>query len=276
MTSIIIAESVNVTENEVHILSIDMIDVDTLLFNIMNTDTGINYRLYIKKESDWCKENLYKTQNDFSQLYKMLEDCIVNEESMFTHTIQEQKENINFKMSMKKETKFFKLDLELILERHISDDGMTSDRLNSLEYQLNIYKDKTDETINKLQEDNNVLIKQVYELMNFKLKLQEKNKKEYDWLNTEWFRDKDPRLPPVNCGAERTRRNVILLTGQDKGGTNVLPSGTFISQLQMSCPNPVKYDKIINISYILKESTGADYNKMFKSWFDHHMETLQV
>ena len=65
MTSIIIAESVNVTENEVHILSIDMIDVDTLLFNIMNTDTGINYRLYIKKESDWCKENLYKTQNDF-------------------------------------------------------------------------------------------------------------------------------------------------------------------------------------------------------------------
>lgn len=183
MTSIIIAESVNVTENEVHILSIDMIDVDTLLFNIMNTDTGINYRLYIKKESDWCKENLYKTQNDFSQLYKMLEDCIVNEESMFTHTIQEQKENINFKMSMKKETKFFKLDLELILERHISDDGMTSDRLNSLEYQLNIYKDKTDETINKLQEDNNVLIKQVYELMNFKLKLQEKYKKEYDWLN---------------------------------------------------------------------------------------------
>ena len=263
MTSIIIAESVNVTENEVHILSIDMIDVDTLLFNIMNTDTGINYRLYIKKESDWCKENLYKTQNDFSQLYKMVEDCIVNEESMFTHTIQEQKETINFKMSMKKETKFFKLDLELILERYISDDGMTSDRLNSLEYQLNIYKDKTDETINKLQEDNNVLIKQVYELMNFKLKLQEKNKKEYDWLNTEWNRDSN------EC-------NHNILTGnQLYGPYSPLPCSTFTDGLHVSCSNPVKYDKRVNISTVIIESSGPDFKIMFKHWFKKHMETLK-
>ena len=47
-----------------------------------------------------------------------------------------------------------------------------------------LYKFKKDYEL--LKEDNELLKKQVEELIDFKLKLQEKNKKEYDWLNTEW------------------------------------------------------------------------------------------
>jgi len=96
---------VNPYENHLHILSIDMIDVNTLLFNIMNTDTAINYMLYIKKESDWWRDREHE-RNNFIQLYEMLKNCILNlpNESIFTYTIQEQKETINFKMNMKKAT----------------------------------------------------------------------------------------------------------------------------------------------------------------------------
>ena len=57
MAQVIIAENINDPNEEKYKYIIEMIDVETILFNIMNTNTGINYKLYIKKESEWCKEN---------------------------------------------------------------------------------------------------------------------------------------------------------------------------------------------------------------------------
>jgi hypothetical protein len=142
MADIIMAESIDVSE-KTYKFTIDLIDINTISFNIMNTDTGVNYKLYIKKDSEWSKENLYKIQNDFSQLYQILNDCVNNDSSEFKYDLSEEKDNINFKISMKHETKFFKLNLELNLERYISENGIIDDRLNSIEYQLN-----------KLREDN--------------------------------------------------------------------------------------------------------------------------
>ena len=138
MSEVVIAESIDNTDEQVYKYTIDMIDINTILFNIMNTDTGINYKLHIKKNNEWCQENLYKTQNDFSQLYQMLNDCVLNESSIFKYELKEETDHIHFKMEMKNDTKFFKLDLEIKLERHISDNGIIDDRLNSIEYQFNI------------------------------------------------------------------------------------------------------------------------------------------
>ena len=147
MSEVVIAENINCNDEEqVYKYTIDMIDINTILFSIMNTDTGINYKLHIKKNSEWCKENLYKTQNDFSQLYQMLNDCVINDSSMFKYELKEETDHIDFKMEMKNDTKFFKLDLEFKLERHISDNGIIDDRLNSIEYQLNKIRGKNNTT----------------------------------------------------------------------------------------------------------------------------------
>tara|TARA_A100001015_G_scaffold251630_1_gene290763 strand:- start:5532 stop:6488 length:957 start_codon:yes stop_codon:yes gene_type:complete len=144
MTEVVVAENIDNSSNEeTYKFIIDMIDINTISFNVMNTDTGITYKLYIKKESEWCKNNLHKIQNDFSQLYQIINDCINNDKSEFKYILSEEKDNINFKISMKKETKFFKLELDFVLERYISENGIIDDRLNSIEYQLN-----------KLREDN--------------------------------------------------------------------------------------------------------------------------
>ena len=188
MSEIIIAKNIDFNNNDdKYKYVIELIEINTILISIMNTDTGIKYKLYIKKDDEWCTENLYKTQNDFGQLYKMIYDCIFNKESIFKYDLIEEKEIIKFNMGMKKDSPFFKLDLEFNLKKHISENGSTSDKVDSLEYRFNIYKNKTDDTISQLKEDNELLKKQVEELIDFKLKLQEKNKKEYEWLNTKWF-----------------------------------------------------------------------------------------
>jgi len=274
MSEVVIAESIDNTDEQVYKYTIDMIDINTILFNIMNTDTGINYKLHIKKNSDWCQENLYKTQNDFSQLYQMLNDCVLNEDSMFKYKLKEETENINFKMEMKNDTKFFKLDLEFKLERHISDNGIIDDRLNSMEYQFNIYKDKTNETINKLQEDNEILKKQILELIDFKLKLQEKNKKEYDWLNTDWYRnDDDTRLSHMQS---KEVANILLLTGKklplNQHGHQYDDDGTMVRGF----PDFSKYQHGKNIRVIDTVKNIAHCSTAFKYWFEHHMDTLLI
>lgn len=137
MAEVVIAENIDSSNEEPYKYIIEMIDIDTVLFNIMNTDTGINYKLYIKKDSEWCKENMYKIQNDFSQLYQIMNDCIFDDESDFRYELEQGKDMIKFKIMMKKDTKFFKLELDFELERYISENGLIDDRLNSIEYQLN-------------------------------------------------------------------------------------------------------------------------------------------
>lgn len=166
------AESIDSSE-KTYKFTINLIDINTISFNIMNTDTGINYKLNIKKDDEWCKENLYKIQNDFGQLYQILNDCVDNDDSEFKYDLSEEKDNINFKISMKKETKFFKLNLEFNLERFISENGIIDDRLNSIEYQLN-----------KLRGDNKDINSNIIDVLTKRIKdLEEKVTKNYDLEN---------------------------------------------------------------------------------------------
>ena len=153
MTDIIMAESIDVSE-KTYKFTIDLIDINTISFNIMNTDKGINYKLNIKKDDEWCNGNLYKIQNDFGQLYQILNDCVDNDDSEFKYDLSEEKDNINFKISMKKETKFFKLNLEFNLERFISEKGLNFVLLNQyeiLEYQINKIRSENTKYIDKIK-----------------------------------------------------------------------------------------------------------------------------
>ena len=67
MTEVVIAENIDIVSEDKYKFTIDMVDISTILINIMNTDTGINYKLYIKKDDEWYKNNLHKIQNDFIQ-----------------------------------------------------------------------------------------------------------------------------------------------------------------------------------------------------------------
>ena len=137
MTEVVIADNIDIVNEDKYKFVVDMIDISTILINIMNTDTGVNYKLYIKKDDKWYINNAHKIQNDFSQLYKLINDCLTNQYSEFKYKLLEEKDEINLKINMKKQSQFFKLELEFILPRYISENGIVDDRLNSLEYQIN-------------------------------------------------------------------------------------------------------------------------------------------
>lgn len=143
MAQVVLAENIDKSiTDELFKFTIEMIDINTICLDFMNTETGVKYKSYIKKGSAWCIQNLFKLQNDFSQLYQMLNDCIFNKDSIFKYTLNEEKEILKFIIDMKNPTKFLGINLELILERNISENGLTDDRLNCLEYQFNKLREK--------------------------------------------------------------------------------------------------------------------------------------
>jgi hypothetical protein len=255
MTEVIIAENINISNEENYKYIIEMVDINTLLFNIMNTDTGINYKLYIKKDSEWYKENMYKFQNDFSQLYQIMNDCIFDSESIFKYDLEEIKDMIKFKIKMKQNTKFFKLELDYKLERYISENGSTYDKVVCLEYQFNIYKDKTTEIIQKLQDDNDLLKKQVSELVDFKLKLQEQNKKQYNWIISKWDNLNNFEEMKLKWGVDSSSE----MAADNLPSTNIIQGQKiFLETLYGNC------------------SGLAEVKCFMKRWFDHHIETLKI
>ena len=64
---------------------------------------------------------------------------------------------------MKNPTKFLKINLDLILERNISENGLTDDRLNCLEYQFNKLREKC---IKKFSEKSIVKENNIYKIYN--------------------------------------------------------------------------------------------------------------
>lgn len=276
MTEVVIADNIDLVNEDKYKFIVDMIDISTILINIMNTDTGINYKLYIKKDDEWYENNSHKIQNDFAQLYKLINDCLTNQDSEFEYKLVEEKDEINLKINMKKQSQFFKLELEFVLPRYISENGSTSDKVDSLEYRFNIYKNKTDDIIYQLKEDNELLKKQVKELIEFKLKLQDKNKKEYDWLKSEWLIQR----PGEGC---KKSDNHYILTGCEPGTidwqtlSNELPDYRYVESISISCSNPVKYEKKINILDLITEAkVYGEFHKIFKYWLKNHIETLKI
>ena len=276
MTDIIIAENIDNVNEEKYKFTIDMVEISTISIHMMNTDTGIIYKIYIKKDDEWYESNAHKFQNDFSQLYKILNDCIENSESEFKYELKENKDEVELKISMKRDTQFFKLELEFVLPRYISENGSTSDKVDSLEYQFNMDKSETNETIQQLQDDNDLLKKQVEELIEFKLKLQKKNKKEYDWLNSEWL------MQGRGEGCKNSGNHYIL-TGCKPGTvdwqtlSSELPDYRYVDSISVSCSNPVKYEKKINILDLITEAkVYGEFHKIFKYWLKNHIETLKI
>lgn len=283
MTEVVIADNIDIVDKDKYKFIVDMIDISTILINIMNTDTGIKYKLYIKKDDEWYINNSHKIQNDFAQLYKLIHDCITNQDSEFEYKLLEEKDKIDLKINMKKQSQFFKLELEFVLPRYISENGSTSDKVDSLEYRFNIYKNKTDDIIYQLKEDNELLKKdnellkkQVTELIEFKLKLQDKNKKEYDWLKSEWIMQR----PGEGC---KNRDNHYILTGCEPGTvdwqtlSSELPDYRYVESISVSSRNPMKYEKKINIIDLITEAhVYNDFHKIFKYWFKNHIETLKI
>ena len=125
-----------------------------------------------------------------------------------------------------------------------------------------LYKFKKDYEL--LKEDNELLKKQVEELIEFKLKLQEKNKIEYNWLNTKRtcgteLYDSDQELIKWYACPDFTQKRVHENTIYDPDRAAPLTHcpGTFLE--------------------VLTKPTGTTGPEVFwNRWFKFHMDKLLI
>lgn len=139
----IIAEEVNDNSNndEKYEWNVNLIYLDVIKIQAISVDSGVEYILNIEKNKEWCKNNLIKLQNDFSQLYQILDEAVCKRDGLFSYTVNEVNDNLKLIIKTNPETKFFKVELVIDIPRCISEDGLTADRVKCIEYQLNRLKE---------------------------------------------------------------------------------------------------------------------------------------
>ena len=139
----VIAEEINDNSNkdEKYEWNVNLIYPDVIKIQAISITTGVEYILNLGKNKEWCKNNLIKLQNDFSQLYQVLDEAVCKRDGLFYYTVNEVNDNLKLIIKTNPETKFFKLELEIDIPRFISEHGLTAERIKCVEYQLNRLKE---------------------------------------------------------------------------------------------------------------------------------------
>ena len=223
----------------------------------------------------------------------MIQDSICNKDTMFKYNVTESEDSLTFYMTMKKESQFFKLDITLELERVISENGETRDKVNSIEYQFNQYKSITTKQIDEILNFNKLILKEnqemkgeITELLEWKTKVQEKNKKEYDWLQTKWVIPEGAHIstvanpiPGFHAGMDSfkvEKQRMFLENYENLHGPGSHQRGghdCYFKGASGIHPNLLHGDTFENQLFCKKDNCES---LMSKLWFQHHMETLQI
>lgn len=142
-------------------ISLDLVQVDRIYINIFNTKSGISFKTFIDKNSQWYNDNIYIYRDDFTQLYNILKKSLIENDKDLNYLIEENKDKIILKISYNND--MFPFNIIIDVPRYISDKGELEDRINSLEYQVERLRSKLN---NKTIKINGEKITDVGEISN--------------------------------------------------------------------------------------------------------------
>ena len=149
-------------DDETHRISLDLVQVDRIYINIFNTKSGISFKTFIDKKSEWYNDNIYIYRDDFAQLYNILKKSLIQNDKDLNYLIEENKDKIILKIIYNND--MFPFNLIIDVPRYISDKGELEDRINSLEYQVERLRSKLN---NKTIKINGEKITDVGEIYNY-------------------------------------------------------------------------------------------------------------
>jgi len=127
-------------DNEsIYHFKIELIEINKIMIEIFNSRTGIKYRTYLNSSDKWWDDNSSKFQNDFSKVYEIINNCISKTKEYLNHEIQEKNDILSLKIIYMND--LFPFDTLIKIQRMISKNGLTDEKINVLEYQLNKIRD---------------------------------------------------------------------------------------------------------------------------------------
>jgi len=127
-------------DNEsIYHFKIELIEINKIMIEIFNSRTGIKYKTYLNNSDKWWDDNSSKFQNDFSKVYEIINNCISKTKEYLNHEIQEKNDILSLKIIYMND--LFPFDTLIKIQRMISKNGLTDEKINVLEYQLNKIRD---------------------------------------------------------------------------------------------------------------------------------------
>ena len=124
----------NQEDDDKYKISLDLVQVDRIYIDIFNTISGIYFKTFIDKNSQWYNDNIYVYRDDFSQLYNILKKSLIENDKNLNYIIEDNKDKIILKIIYNND--MFPFNLSIDVPRYISENGILEDRINSLEYQV--------------------------------------------------------------------------------------------------------------------------------------------
>jgi len=147
-------------DDETFKISVDLVQVDRIYINIFNTKSGISFKTFIDKDSEWYNDNIYIYRDDFTQLYSILKKSLIENDKDLNYQINENKDKIILKISYNNDMFPFNLDIEV--PRYISEKGELEDRINSLEYQVGRLRNKLNNKTVKINGEKVTDVGEIY------------------------------------------------------------------------------------------------------------------
>ena len=150
MTEIVKAEHVHCfgEYEEEYQFKVELLEVEKVMVEIFNSQSGVKYRTYLNKTDNWWEENSLKFQNDFSKVYSIINSSIFKEKECLKYELKEKNEIMFLKIMYIND--MFPFDITIKIQRLISKNGLTDEKINVLEYQVAMMRD----TLSKVNKRN--------------------------------------------------------------------------------------------------------------------------
>ena len=127
-------------DNEsIYHFKIELVEINKTMIEIFNSLTGIKYKTYLNSSDEWWEDNSSKFQNDFSKVYEIINNYISKTKEYLKYEIQEKNDILSLKIIYINE--LFSFNTLIKIQRVISKNGLTDEKINVLEYQLNKLRD---------------------------------------------------------------------------------------------------------------------------------------
>lgn len=117
---------------------VELLEVEKVMIEVLNSQSGVKYRTYLNITDNWWKENSSKFQNDFSKVYPIINNCILKAKDYLNYEMKEKDDILFLKIIYMND--LFPFDVNIKIQRLISENGLTDEKINVLEYQLNMMR----------------------------------------------------------------------------------------------------------------------------------------
>ena len=119
---------------------VELIEINKMMIQIFNVQTGITYKTYLDQTDEWFKSNIYIFQGHFTKALTILKSSLINEDKKLPYLVEENRDSLKITIIYKCD--MYPFELIVNVPKFVSKHGELDDKVSVLEYQIKRLKHK--------------------------------------------------------------------------------------------------------------------------------------